>query len=95
LRDQVNSGGRLSDHIGECDYLPALSRRMLATGEEAGDLPKLCEIVANHYDREVAHLAKNVTTVIEPVLIIGLAGIVLIVALAIFLPMWNMGTLVG
>lgn len=95
LRDQVNSGGRLAEYMGACSYLPALSRRMLATGEESGDLPKLCDIVANHYDREVAHLAKNVTTVIEPILIVGLAGIVLIVALAIFLPMWNMGTLVG
>lgn len=95
LRDQVNSGGRMAEYIGECSYLPALSRRMLATGEESGDLPKLCDIVSNHYEREVAHLAKNVTTVIEPVLIIGLAAIVLIVALAIFLPMWNMGTLVG
>jgi type II secretory pathway component PulF len=50
----------------------------------------MCSIVARHYDREVAHLAKNVATVIEPVLIVGLAGIVLLIALAIFLPMWNM-----
>jgi type II secretory pathway component PulF len=55
----------------------------------------MCDIVARNYDREVVHLTKNVTTVIEPIMIVGLAGIVLIIALAIFLPMWNMAALIG
>jgi type II secretory pathway component PulF len=55
----------------------------------------MCAVVTRHYDREVTHLTKNVTTVIEPVMIVGLAGVVLLVALAIFLPMWNMAALVG
>ena len=55
----------------------------------------MCEIVARHYDREVAHLTKNVSTVVEPILIVGLAAIVLLFSLAIFLPMWDMGTLMG
>lgn len=53
----------------------------------------MCRLVARHYDREVMHLTKNLGTIIEPIAIVGLAGVVLIVALAIFLPMWNMGTL--
>jgi type II secretory pathway component PulF len=68
---------------------------MLTAGEEAGELSKMCAVVTKHYDREVAHLTKNVTTVIEPVMIAALAGVVLLVALAIFLPMWNMAALVG
>jgi type II secretory pathway component PulF len=68
---------------------------MLTAGEEAGELSKMCTVVTRHYDREVTHLTKNVTTVIEPVMIAGLAGVVLLVALAIFLPMWNMAALVG
>ena len=95
LRDQVNLGGRLSDAVVTCQYLPAFARRMIAAGEEAGELPKMCEIVARNYDRDVVHLTKNVTTVIEPIMIVGLAGIVLLIALAIFLPMWNMAALIG
>ena len=94
LCNQVNQGGRLSDVILECEYLPTFVKRMLASGEEAGELPRMCEIIAKNYDREVTHLAKNVSTIIEPVLIVGLASIVLIIALAIFLPMWNMGELI-
>lgn len=92
---QVRSGGRLGEVLTTCTYLPPFARRMLITGDESAELTKLCDVVAEHYDREVAHMTKGVATVIEPFLIAGLAGIVLIVALAIFLPMWEMGALMG
>jgi type IV pilus assembly protein PilC len=92
MREQVNHGGRLADVLLTCSYFPPFTRRMLTAGEEAGELSKMCAVVTRHYDREVTHLTRNVTTVIEPVMIAGLAGVV---ALAIFLPMWNMAALVG
>lgn len=95
LRDQVNIGGRLSDVIVTCEYFPPFTRRMLAAGEEAAELPKMCEMVSRSYDRDIEHMAKNVTTVMEPIMIVGLAGIVLLIALAIFLPMWNMAAVIG
>jgi type II secretory pathway component PulF len=95
LRDQVNIGGRLSDVIVTCEYFPAFTRRMISAGEEAAELSRMCEIVARNYDRDVEHLVKNVSTVIEPVMIVALAGVVLLIALAIFLPMWNMGAVLS
>ncbi|MEM7229569.1 MAG: type II secretion system F family protein [Planctomycetota bacterium] len=95
LRDQVNRGGRLSDVLVGCSYLPPFTRRMLSAGEEAAELPRMCDVVARHYDREVSYQAKQIATVIEPIMVVGLAGVVLIVALAIFLPLWNMGSLIA
>ncbi len=92
---RVRNGSRLSESLGECAYLPGFARRMLAAGEQSGQVPKMCEVVARHYDRDCTHLTKNLGTVIEPVLIVGIAGVVLVVALAIFLPMWDMVKLVG
>ena len=92
---RVRNGSRLCDALAECAYLPGFARRMLAAGETSGQVPKMCEVVARHYDRETTHLTKNLGTVIEPVLIVGIAGVVLVVALAIFLPMWDMVKLVG
>jgi len=43
----------------------------------------MCEIVARHYDREVQHLTKNIATVIEPVMVVGLAAGVLLIAMAL------------
>jgi len=78
-----------------CGYLPPFTRRMLAAGEEAAEMSKMCEVVARHYDREVHHVSKNVTALIEPIMVVGLATVVLVIALAIFLPMWSMAALIG
>ena len=95
LRDQVNTGGQLSDVIATCEYFPSFTRRMIAAGEEAAELPKMCEIISRNYDREGEYLTKNISTAIEPVMVVGLAGVVLLIALAIFLPMWNMAAVIG
>jgi type II secretory pathway component PulF len=95
MREQVKEGGRLTDVMLACAYLPGFARRMIAAGEETAEMPRMCEIVARHYDREVAHLTKNLPTVLEPILIVGLAGVFLVIALAIFLPMWELGALMG
>lgn len=93
--EQVRQGGRLTDVLRTCAYLPGFSQRMMSAGEESAELPRLCGVVARHYERETSHLVKNAATVIEPVLIATLTGVVLVVALAIFLPMWDMVGLAG
>jgi type II secretory pathway component PulF len=93
--EQVKEGRRLADVMQACEYMPGFARRMIAAGEEAGDLPRMCEIVARHYDRELGHLTKSLPTVLEPVLVALLAGGFLLLALAIFLPMWDMGAALG
>ncbi len=93
--DQVRNGGRLSDVLRACPYIPSFARRMLAAGEESAELPRMCDIVARQYERDASRLIKNSATVIEPLLIAVLTTVVMIVALAIFLPMWDMVALMG
>ncbi len=95
MTEQVKEGGKLAEVMLACEYMPGFARRMIAAGEETADMSRMCEIVARHYDREVEHLTKNLPTVLEPILIVGLAGIFLVIALAIFLPMWDVGNLMG
>jgi MSHA biogenesis protein MshG len=71
-------------------YVPSFARRMIAAGKDARELGKSCEIVGRHYERNAVYLMKNINTVIEPLLTVVLAAIVLVVALAVFLPMWTM-----
>ncbi len=93
LLDEVRRGGRLGDAMRSCGYLPAFAKQLIRAGEESGDLPRMCRIIAKYYTRETMHLAKSTATVLEPVLIAGLTMVVLIVALAVFLPMWDMVTI--
>ncbi|MFG0283454.1 MAG: type II secretion system F family protein [Phycisphaerales bacterium JB039] len=93
--EHVRGGGRLSEALRECDYMPPFARRLISTGEEAAELPRMCTIVARRYERDASTLARNLVTVIEPILVVAIAAIVLMVALAIYLPMWNMVKIIG
>lgn len=91
----VHQGKRLSDVLPACGYLPSFVTQLLRAGEESGELPRMCEVISRHYTRETRHMARTSSTIIEPLLIAGLTGVVLVVALAVFLPMWDMVTLMG
>ena len=90
----IRSGSQLTQVLSACTYLPSFAKRMLSAGQHSGELPQMCTLVAKHFERETSYTTKNLATIIEPILVIGIALIVLIVALAIFLPMWNMVNLV-
>jgi type IV pilus assembly protein PilC len=63
---------------------------MVAIGEESGNLDEMLKQVSGHYDAEVEYAMKRFTDAIGPILTVGLAGVVLFFALAIFLPMWDL-----
>jgi MSHA biogenesis protein MshG len=65
--------------------------QMIAVGDETGELDELLFEVAEMYEREVDYDVKNLAANIEPVLIVFLAGLVLILALGVFLPIWDLG----
>lgn len=90
LSNQVRTGRRLAEGLPEASYIPSFAKRMIAVGEQSGELVRLTSVVARHYERETEHRIKALTTTLEPVLVVTIASVVLVVALAIFLPMWNM-----
>lgn len=91
---QVARGAKMSEAFGDCTYLTPFAKRMLAVGEESAELTRMCGVVCRHYDQETAYLSKALATVIEPILVVGIALVVLVVALSIFLPMWDMVNLI-
>jgi type II secretory pathway component PulF len=94
LMEQVKRGGKLSEVLRSCKYITPFVRQLLSAGEESAEMSRMCKIISTHYARESPHLAKNAATIVEPILIAGLTVIVLVVALAIFIPMWDMVSLV-
>ncbi|RZT76022.1 MSHA biogenesis protein MshG [Azospira oryzae] len=65
--------------------------QMVAVGEESGALDDMMEEVADMYQREVEYELKNLSQQIEPILIVALGILVLVLALGIFLPIWDLG----
>lgn len=64
--------------------------QMLSVGEETGDIDRLLDEVANAYEEEVDYDIKRLGDAIEPILIFIIAGMVLVLALGIFLPLWDL-----
>ena len=69
---------------------PPLLIQMVKAGEESGRIDELLLYASQHYDRQVGYTIKHLGTLIEPILLAILGGMVLFLALGIFLPMWNM-----
>ncbi len=95
LRDAVERGDSLSRAATTSGVFPSLVLQMMLVGEETGELTRLLEEIAGFYQREVDYRLRNLTALIEPILIVGVGGLVLILALGVFLPMWNMIAKVG
>ncbi len=93
MASRLRQGDRLADVLMATSYLPAFARRMVGAGKDSREVAQACDIVARHYDRESTDLTKNINTIIEPLMTVALAGIVLLVALSVFLPMWQMARL--
>jgi general secretion pathway protein F len=91
----IRVGRTMADGMEETDCFPAGARHMLANGESTGTLERACQAVARQYKKELRYLTKNIATVIEPLLTLVLAGVVLFVALAAFLPMWDLVKVIG
>lgn len=90
LCDRMRAGEPLAAVINSSEQIPIFARRLLGAGKDSKELAGAGRIIARHYDRIADHLSKNVNTVIEPMITIAIAVIVLIVALSVFLPMWQM-----
>ena len=95
VRDTVEHGDSLSHAASLSGIFPPLILQMMQVGEETGEITRLLEEIAGFYQREVDYRLRNLTAMIEPVLIVGVGGLVLILALGVFLPMWNMIAKVG
>ncbi|MEX0606533.1 MAG: type II secretion system F family protein, partial [Halofilum sp. (in: g-proteobacteria)] len=92
VRSSVEHGEALSRAVSRTGIFTPLVVQMLAVGEETGRLDDMSEEIADFYEREVEYDVQNLTSLIEPVLTIGIAILVFLLAIGIFLPMWDLGS---
>jgi len=90
IKESVRQGQRMSEPMKISGLFPPVVIQMVAIGEQSGRVDELLFNAADYYDREIGYIINNLTTYIEPILIFILASMVLIMALGIFMPMWNL-----
>lgn len=94
VKAEVEKGRSISESMRSSKYFSSLLVESTSIGEKSGALDEMYVSVGSHYDMEVQHTLKNLTTLLEPVLLFLVFGMVTVFALAIFLPMWNLSSAV-
>jgi MSHA biogenesis protein MshG len=95
MREHVERGGAVLRAAEAAGIFTPLVLQMIAVGEESGALDDLMQEIGEMYQREVEYELKTLSSQIEPILIIALAVLVLILALGVFLPIWDLGRAMG
>ena len=90
IREGVEAGERLAVMAAKVGYFPTLVVRMLAIGEEAGNLEQTLAKVSRYFDAEVRASIKKFFQALEPLLMVVLAGVIVFVAISILLPIYTM-----
>ncbi len=91
MRDGVERGESILRTSTAANVFTPIVLQMVAVGEETGSLDDLMDEIAQMYEREVDYELKTLSSQIEPILISFLGAMVLVLALGIFLPIWDLG----
>jgi MSHA biogenesis protein MshG len=94
IRDGVERGESILRASVTAGVFTPVVLQMIAVGEETGELDSLMDEIADMYEREVDYELKTLSSQIEPILILALGALVLILALGVFLPIWDLGKVV-
>ncbi len=86
----IGEGKGIAQPMKASGLFPGIVIQMVKVGEETGKMNELLHKVSDYYDSQVDYTVKNMATLIEPILIFALGIMVLIMALGIFMPMWNL-----
>ena len=92
MRDGIQRGESISATALRANVFSPVVLQMIAVGEETGAMDDLLVQAAGFYEEEVDYELKGLTDALEPILIIGIAVLVLIMALGVFLPLWDLNS---
>jgi MSHA biogenesis protein MshG len=92
VRTAVERGESLSRAATASGIFTPLILQMMTVGEETGRIAEMHLQIAESYEAEVDYDLKRLSDAIEPILIVGIGAVVLVLALGVYLPMWDMST---
>jgi type IV pilus assembly protein PilC len=90
VRTRVHEGAPISQPLSEDPVFPPMVGHMVKTGEETGELDKMLGKVADFYEDEVDAAIQALTSIIEPILMIGVGAMVGVIVISMYLPMFKM-----
>lgn len=91
----ISQGGQLSEIIAETPYFPSMVKHMAKAGEQTGNVDGMMNKIADFYDVEVNNIVESLTSLMEPILICVLGVVIGGIVMAMFLPIFQLSSVVG
>ncbi len=95
VKAAISEGKTIAEPLGECDVFPPMVVQMIAVGEETGAMENMLGKIADFYDDEVDTAVDALTSLLEPVMMVGLGGTVGGLLVAMYLPIFKIAETVG
>jgi len=93
MAKSLEEGNSLTEVAQRSGVFHPFAMQMMAAGEMTGAIDETLSRVASYYDREIEQDIKAISEKIEPILILGVGGLVMVLALGVFIPLWDMSTI--
>lgn len=90
IYESVEGGRTISQPVSESPYFPEIVKQMISTGEDTGTLDKVMPRLADYYDKDIERTLKRITTVIEPVLLVVMGGVIGVIVISLILPIFKL-----
>ncbi len=94
-REKIKGGGTISQGFSETKTLPNLVNQMIRVGEESGRLPEILETLSVYYRRQIEQFVSRLSSVIDPIMVLGVGVLVTIIVLAVFMPIFQLSQIGG
>jgi type IV pilus assembly protein PilC len=94
-KESIREGERISDPLKASGAFPPMVTQMISVGEETGNLDAMLGKIAEFYEQEVDAAVSALTSLIEPVIVVFMGVIIGAIAVAMYMPMFELGALVG
>jgi type IV pilus assembly protein PilC len=95
IKVDVAAGKSISAAFRKSAVLPPLVTEMMFMGEESGKLPDMLQTMSGFYRLQIDQFTRRFTAIIDPILVVGIGGLVGIIVLAVFMPIFKMSTMGG
>ncbi len=90
VRESIREGESIASPLGASGMFPPMVTQMVAVGEETGNLDAMLSKISDFYDTEVEYLLASLTSMLEPIMIVGMGGIVGFIVISVFLPLYQL-----
>jgi len=95
IRDKVKNGASMAEPLKQSKVFPIMVSQMVGVGEETGNLDKMLMKISEHYERRIDNLTKNISSIIEPIIMLAVGVGIGFVIVSIIMPIYKMTETMG